>query len=62
MISRLIDLLVIRTLRSWAASEANRMGWLGGLGEERRIGRVLRPTSDIAELMTMIFGGHRPRT
>ena len=40
MISRLIDLLVIRTLRSWAASEANRMGWLGGLGEER-IGRAL---------------------
>ena len=40
MISRLIDLLVIRTLRSWAASEANRTGWLGGLGEER-IGRVL---------------------
>lgn len=40
MISRLIDLLVIRTLRSWAAAEANRTGWLGGLGEER-IGRVL---------------------
>jgi AraC-like DNA-binding protein len=40
MISRLIDLLVIRALRSWAASEANRMGWLGGLGEER-IGRAL---------------------
>jgi AraC-like DNA-binding protein len=40
MMSRLIDLLVIRTLRSWAASEANRTGWLGGLGEER-IGRVL---------------------
>ncbi|MGA0603460.1 AraC family transcriptional regulator [Caulobacter sp. KR2-114] len=40
MISRLIDLLVIRTLRSWAASEAHRMGWLGGLAEER-IGRVL---------------------
>lgn len=40
MISRLIDLLVIRTLRSWAAIEANRMGWLGGLGEEG-IGRVL---------------------
>jgi len=40
MISRLIDLLVIRTLRSWAASQATRMGWLGGLGEER-IGRVL---------------------
>lgn len=40
MISRLIDLLVIRTLRSWAASEANRAGWIGGLAEER-IGRVL---------------------
>jgi AraC-like DNA-binding protein len=40
MISRLIDLLVIRALRSWATNEANRMGWLGGLGEER-IGRVL---------------------
>ncbi len=40
MISRLIDLLVIRTLRSWAGSEANRVGWLGGLAEER-IGRVL---------------------
>lgn len=40
MISRLIDLLVIRTLRSWAATEANRIGWLGGLGDER-IGRVL---------------------
>jgi len=40
MISRLIDLLVIRTLRSWAANQATRMGWLGGLGEER-IGRVL---------------------
>lgn len=40
MISRLIDLLVIRTLRSWAASEANRAGWLAGLAEER-IGRVL---------------------
>jgi AraC-like DNA-binding protein len=40
MISRLIDLLVIRTLRSWAASEAHRVGWLGGLAEER-IGRVL---------------------
>ena len=40
MISRLIDLLVIRTLRSWAATEATRIGWLGGLGEER-IGRAL---------------------
>jgi len=40
MISRLIDLLVIRTLRSWAASQATRMGWLGGLGEQR-IGRAL---------------------
>ncbi|MDB5576279.1 MAG: AraC family transcriptional regulator [Bradyrhizobium sp.] len=40
MISRLIDLLVIRTLRSWASTKATRMGWLGGLGEER-IGRTL---------------------
>jgi AraC-like DNA-binding protein len=40
MISRLIDLLVIRTLRSWAASQATRMGWLGGLGDEK-IGRAL---------------------
>jgi AraC-like DNA-binding protein len=40
MISRLIDLLVIRTLRSWAASQTVRMGWLAGLGEER-IGRAL---------------------
>jgi len=40
MVSRLIDLLVIRTLRSWAAAEVNRMGWLGGLGDES-IGRVL---------------------
>jgi AraC-like DNA-binding protein len=40
MISRLIDLLVIRSLRSWAATEANRVGWLGGLSEES-IGRVL---------------------
>jgi len=40
MISRLIELLVIRMLRSWVASEANRIGWLRGLGEER-IGRAL---------------------
>ncbi len=40
MISRLIDLIVIRTLRSWAATETNRVGWLGGLSEEG-IGRVL---------------------
>jgi AraC-like DNA-binding protein len=40
MISRLIDLLVIRALRSWAGSQATRAGWLGGLGSER-IGRVL---------------------
>jgi AraC-like DNA-binding protein len=40
MISRLIDLLVIRTLRTWAAQQARPSSWLGGLGEER-IGRVL---------------------
>jgi AraC-like DNA-binding protein len=40
MISRLIDLLVIRTLRTWAANQAVPSSWLGGLGEER-IGRVL---------------------
>ncbi len=40
MISRLIDLLVIRALRTWAATRPNNLGWLGGLGEER-IGRAL---------------------
>jgi AraC-like DNA-binding protein len=40
MISRLIDLLVIRTLRTWAANQNRPASWLGGLGEER-IGRAL---------------------
>lgn len=40
MISRLIDLLVIRALRSWAATQTQRTGWLAGLGEER-ISRAL---------------------
>jgi len=40
MISRLIDLLVIRTLRTWAARQSRPVSWLGGLTEER-IGRVL---------------------
>jgi hypothetical protein len=40
MISRLIDLLVIRTLRTWAASRPTNLGWLGGLAEEP-IRRVL---------------------
>ena len=40
MISRLIDLLVIRALRSWAAAQTRRTGWLAGLGEER-ISRAL---------------------
>jgi len=40
MISRLIDLLVIRTLRTWAEARPTNLGWLGGLSEER-IGRVL---------------------
>lgn len=40
MISRLIDLLVIRTLRTWAANQANPSSWVGALGDER-IGRAL---------------------
>jgi len=40
MISRLIDLLVIRTLRTWAANQVSPGSWVGGLGDER-IGRAL---------------------
>jgi AraC-like DNA-binding protein len=40
MISRTIDLLVIRTLRSWADLYPDEAGWLGGLGDAR-IWRVL---------------------
>jgi AraC-like DNA-binding protein len=40
MISRLIDLLVIRALRSWASTHTERGGWLGGLSDER-VGRAL---------------------
>lgn len=40
MISRLIDLLVIRALRSWAASQTRPSSWVGALGDER-IGRAL---------------------
>ncbi|HET9625058.1 MAG TPA: AraC family transcriptional regulator [Kofleriaceae bacterium] len=40
MISRMIDLLVIRALRSWAAAHPDRAGWIGGAREER-IGSVL---------------------
>lgn len=40
MISRLIDLLVIRTLRTWAANQASPSSWVGALGDER-IGRAL---------------------
>lgn len=40
MISRLIDLLVIRSLRSWAAAQTRRTGWLAGLGDQR-ISRAL---------------------
>lgn len=40
MISRLIDLLVIRALRSWASAQTHRPGWLAGLGDER-MSRVL---------------------
>jgi AraC-like DNA-binding protein len=40
MISRLIDLLVIRALRTWAANQAQPNGWIGAIGDER-IGRAL---------------------
>ncbi|RDS83607.1 AraC family transcriptional regulator [Dyella monticola] len=40
MISRLIDLLVIRTLRMWVSRQGNRIGWLSGLSDER-VGRAL---------------------
>jgi AraC-like DNA-binding protein len=40
MISRLIDVLVIRTLRSWSANQENPSSWVGALGDER-IGRAL---------------------
>ena len=40
MISRLIDLLVIRTLRTWAAGQKHPASWVGALGDER-IGRAL---------------------
>lgn len=40
MISRMIDLLVIRVLRSWADQHPNQARWLTGIGEER-LGRAL---------------------
>ncbi|CAG9179987.1 AraC family transcriptional regulator [Cupriavidus pampae] len=40
MISRLIDLLVVRTLRMWVTRQGDRIGWLSGLSDER-IGRAL---------------------
>jgi AraC-like DNA-binding protein len=40
MISRLIDLLVIRSLREWAAKRPAHSGWLRGLGDAR-LGRAL---------------------
>jgi len=45
MISRLIDLLVIRALRTWAGARTTHLGWLGGLNEER-IARVLSAMHD----------------
>lgn len=40
MISRLIDLLVIRSLREWVAKSPAHSGWLRGLGDAR-LGRAL---------------------
>lgn len=67
MISRLIDLLVIRTLRTWAATRARSGSWLSGVGEER-LGRALnaihadpyrpwtvRELADIAAMSRSIF-------
>ncbi len=44
MISRLIDLIVIRTLRTWV-QRADARGWLGGLADPR-IARVLQSIHD----------------
>lgn len=41
MISRLIDLLVIRTLRMWVSRQGDRVGLLSGLSDER-VGRALK--------------------
>jgi AraC-like DNA-binding protein len=41
MISRLIDLLVIRTLRMWVSQQGHRVGWLSGLSDER-VSRALK--------------------
>ncbi|WP_354116099.1 AraC family transcriptional regulator [Bradyrhizobium sp. LA7.1] len=40
MISRMIDLVVIRVLRSWAAAQPSASGWLGGMAHPR-IGRAM---------------------
>jgi len=40
MISRLIDVLVIRTIRSWAEQGGSKSGWLGAVGDPQ-IGRAL---------------------
>lgn len=41
MVSRLVDLLVIRALRGWAQGQARHQGWVAGLSE-LRLGRALR--------------------
>lgn len=35
MVSRLIDLLVIRALRTWSSSAPGRLGFIAGLGDDR---------------------------
>ncbi|WP_161973979.1 AraC family transcriptional regulator [Rhizobium deserti] len=40
MISRVIDILVIRCIRTWARSMGGAGGWIGGLGDDR-VGRAL---------------------
>ena len=41
MVSRLVDLLVIRALRGWAEGQARHPGWAAGLSD-LRLGRALR--------------------
>ncbi|WP_271609854.1 MULTISPECIES: AraC family transcriptional regulator [unclassified Bradyrhizobium] len=45
MISRLIDVLVIRTIRSWAEQGGSKSGWLGAVGDPQ-IGKALLAIHD----------------
>jgi AraC-like DNA-binding protein len=45
MISRLMDLLFIQTIRAWGANRPSRLGWLSGLSDPQ-IGRALSAIHD----------------